>query len=105
MPPPSCLAAASVRYFPWVVVVPSPGRLIVANTHLYFHPNAAHIRLMQLVALVERCVAAYACDRLSSKSDGVQGGTQTRTPVWAGILVMLDSFLACRWWFALPTST
>eukprot|EP00903_Cladosiphon_okamuranus_P010394 g9832.t1 len=29
-------------------------RLIVANTHLYFHPNAAHIRLMQLVALVER---------------------------------------------------
>lgn len=31
-------------------------RLIVANTHLYFHPNAAHIRLMQLVALVERCV-------------------------------------------------
>lgn len=29
-------------------------RLIVANTHLYFHPHAAHIRLMQLVALVER---------------------------------------------------
>ncbi|CAN0206293.1 unnamed protein product, partial [Laminaria digitata] len=29
-------------------------RLIVANTHLYFHPNAAHIRLMQLVTLVDR---------------------------------------------------
>ncbi|CAM9318763.1 unnamed protein product, partial [Hapterophycus canaliculatus] len=29
-------------------------RLIVANTHLYFHPHAAHIRLMQLVALVDR---------------------------------------------------
>ncbi|CAN0492887.1 unnamed protein product, partial [Ectocarpus sp. 12 AP-2014] len=29
-------------------------RVIVANTHLYFHPNAAHIRLMQLVTLVER---------------------------------------------------
>ncbi|CAN0201768.1 unnamed protein product, partial [Scytosiphon promiscuus] len=31
-----------------------PKPLIVANTHLYFHPNAAHIRLMQLVALVDR---------------------------------------------------
>ncbi|CAN0047140.1 unnamed protein product [Ectocarpus sp. 13 AM-2016] len=29
-------------------------RVIVANTHLYFHPNAAHIRLMQLVTLVDR---------------------------------------------------
>ena len=33
---------------------PPKDRLIVANTHLYFHPSAAHIRLMQLVALVER---------------------------------------------------
>ncbi|CAM9309857.1 unnamed protein product [Pylaiella littoralis] len=38
----------------------SPVRLIVANTHLYFHPNAAHIRLMQLVALVERITRVRA---------------------------------------------
>ncbi|KAG5184781.1 Endonuclease/exonuclease/phosphatase [Tribonema minus] len=27
-------------------------RIIVANTHLFFHPNAAHIRLIQMVALM-----------------------------------------------------
>ncbi|CAM9612878.1 unnamed protein product [Discosporangium mesarthrocarpum] len=33
----------------------SPGvRLVVANTHLYFHPQAAHIRVMQLAAIMKR---------------------------------------------------
>lgn len=30
--------------------------LIVANTHLFFHPNAAHIRLIQMEALMSRVI-------------------------------------------------
>lgn len=30
-----------------------PGRIVlVANTHLYFHPNAAHVRMIQVLVAV-----------------------------------------------------
>lgn len=45
-------------------------RLIVANTHLYFHPNAAHVRLMQLVALTERYVGSRLHRICRTRVDG-----------------------------------
>ncbi|CAM9891141.1 unnamed protein product, partial [Phaeothamnion confervicola] len=35
-------------------------RLVVANTHLFFHPGAAHVRLMQMAALAEAAAAQTA---------------------------------------------
>ncbi|XP_071792543.1 2',5'-phosphodiesterase 12-like [Asterias amurensis] len=45
-------------------------RLCVANTHLYFHPRAAHLRLIQTAILVKHL--EKVCSMYNNESDGVR---------------------------------
>jgi 2',5'-phosphodiesterase len=47
---------------------PQPPPLLVANTHLFFHPRAGHVRLLQTHALL-RAAAAFRAELQSSQSD------------------------------------
>lgn len=65
----------------------------MVNTHLYFHPHAAHIRLMQLVALTERYgIAPAACNR---DGCGPSGGVGSRESGGGrGVCVNGEDFLS-----------
>lgn len=45
--------------------VDHPKRLVVANTHLYFHPNADHIRLLQATIFMRLAHNIYKENRVT----------------------------------------